>query len=166
MVSDDNSWETPDALYASICTKVRILPKLDVCASIETSKCPHFFTEEQNALGMDWLWDGDVVPVWMNPPNIHHVGKNDGLKAFVEKAHEQWRKHNMQIVAILPASAFATKYFVKCAWQYPRNIVEVNPILPRPSFLLDGKQSEFGSRNSYMSVIWHKFNFKSLATDY
>jgi len=85
--STNQSWETPDDLFAIIDQRFHFTR--DVCASAENAKCTEYWSEEDSCL--DKEWDGVN---WMNPPY-----KN--MKQFIKKAHEQ--RHNAITVALIPA---------------------------------------------------------------
>lgn len=124
---------------------------LDVCATLHNTKCPIYFTKDFDSLKNDWniinsfefskLW----CDIWMNPP--HSL-----TKEFVKKAHEQWKKFNMNIITVIPANSMCTHY----AEQYIEGSAEYHPIFGRPTFLVKGKKSKFPARNSYFVVIWRK----------
>lgn len=72
---------------------------LDVAAAAHNAKCSDYLTLEDDALTSDWKTAyGDVSRVWCNPPY-------SGLKAWLEKAWEQWTKgHCDLIVMLVPAN--------------------------------------------------------------
>jgi site-specific DNA-methyltransferase (adenine-specific) len=46
-------WETPQKLFAALDAEFGFT--LDVCATPENAKCPHFITKDQNALRLSWI---------------------------------------------------------------------------------------------------------------
>jgi hypothetical protein len=45
--SERHDWETPDELFAALNAEFGF--EIDVCASSESAKCPHFFSPDQDA---------------------------------------------------------------------------------------------------------------------
>ncbi len=138
VLSLSDEWETPQELYDYLCETYEIYPKEDVAATKENKKCDNYFTEDYSAI--DGIWYKDV---WCNPPH----SKNE---AFVRKAYEQWKLHNINIMMILPANTVSSQYWHDCI----EGIAEYHPIKGRIRFLRDGKPSEYPSRNAYVVVIW------------
>ena len=83
--------------------------------------------------------------VWCNPPHSK-------TEKFVRKAVQQWAKHNISIMMIIPANSICTKYAEQCIEPH----AEYHPIFFRPKFLRDGVASKDPSRNSYFVVIWRR----------
>ena len=73
--SRKTTWGTPWHVFREYDAEFHFT--LDVCASEENTKCPRFFSEEQNGLVQDW--EDDIC--WMNPP----YGREIGL--WLEKAY-------------------------------------------------------------------------------
>jgi phage N-6-adenine-methyltransferase len=142
----DDEWETPDNLYALCCNIAGFVPDTDVCATDDNSKCIGYVDKEMDCLKHDFKYHDEGL--WCNPP--HSM-----TKQFVLKMHEQWLKHNIPILMIVPANSICTKYFESIY-----NDVEIYPIFGRPKFLKDGKPSKYPSRNSYFVVIWRKKTHK------
>ena len=69
-------WGTPQDLFNAL--NRRFSFTLDVCASPENAKCPHFFSKEED--GLSRPWSGRC---WMNPPYGRFIG------AWVEKARRE-----------------------------------------------------------------------------
>ena len=38
-IGEDDIWETPPAVFEKFCRKVGIIPEVDVCATMSTTKC-------------------------------------------------------------------------------------------------------------------------------
>jgi hypothetical protein len=94
-----------------------------------------------------WLSKSPVekVDVWCNPPH----SKN---KEFVKQAYDQWVKHNITIMMILPANALCTNYATN--WIEP--FAEYHPINRSYCKFLKNGQELDSSRNGYFVVIWRK----------
>lgn len=151
-LSLSDEWETPDALIQELCCKYNIQPELDVCSTHHNSKCRFYFTKEMNSLEQDWLVleegkhsELEGADVWCNPPHSL-TGK------FVEKAHEQWKEHNISIMMILPANTMSSIYW----HEYIEGNAEYHAIKGRIRFKIDGVASKFMSRNAYVCVIFRK----------
>ena len=146
-LSLSDEWETPKELYEHLCEKYIIHPKLDVCCTRENKKCLKGFYNF--ALVKDWN-SGDIethglCDVWCNPPH----SKNE---EFVKKAYDQWVKHNINIMMILPANAMCTNYAEN--WIDP--FAEYHPINRKfCKFLYKGEKKD-SSRNGYFVIIWRK----------
>ena len=65
---------------------------LDVCATPDNAKCPHYFTPEQD--GLQQPWHGTC---WMNPP--YHQAE---IPKWIRKAYEESQRGAV-VVALLPA---------------------------------------------------------------
>jgi len=136
-----DEYETPDDMFEQLCNEYGIHPQMDVAATSKNLKCQFHLSKFYDALESEWEYDS-----WCNPPHSK-------TKQFVEKAYEQWKKHNIDILMIIPANSLCTNY----AFDYIlKKGVEFHPILGRPIFLVDGVPSKFNSRNGYFVVIWRK----------
>jgi phage N-6-adenine-methyltransferase len=144
--NEDDEWETPKELYKHLCEKYKIYPKLDVCANYKNTKCYDWFCTPYG-LTEKWLSKSPVekVDVWCNPPH----SKN---KEFVKQAYDQWVKHNITIMMILPANALCTNYATN--WIEP--FAEYHPINRSYCKFLKNGQELDSSRNGYFVVIWRK----------
>jgi site-specific DNA-methyltransferase (adenine-specific) len=67
--SKTNEWETPKWLFDELNGEFHFT--LDPCATPTNTKCPRYYTKEQNGLVYDWK---DEV-VFMNPPYGGNTGK-------------------------------------------------------------------------------------------
>lgn len=85
--SHNQEYETPDTLFNNLHAQFTFTR--DVCASPENTKCPIYWTEQDNCLTQ--TWDGVN---WMNPPYKY-------VKQFVKKAYEE-REHAIT-VCLIPA---------------------------------------------------------------
>ena len=116
---------------------------MDVACTDENCKT-EYKLPNISALDIDWIntYKSDV---WCNPP--HSLNEE-----FVKKAYEQWDKHNINIMMILPANAMCTNYAEN--WIEP--FAEYHPINRRfCKFLYKGEKKD-SSRNGYFVVIWRK----------
>ena len=141
-LSLSDEWETPQELYDHLCEKYTVFPQLDVCATLENRKCGDYYFEDRCGGGLVCNWKKDV---WCNPPH----SKNE---EFVIKAYEEWSKHNINIMMILPANSMCTNYAEHLIQPY----AEYHPINRKfCKFLYNGKVKD-SSRNGYFVVIWRK----------
>lgn len=93
MSSIRQDWATPWRLVEMLKREFRF--GLDVCASPDTTICPNYFTEADDALRQCWdVFEGGAI--WMNPPYGRAIGK------WVEKAYRE-AKRGSTIVCLLPA---------------------------------------------------------------
>ena len=135
-MSIDDEFETPPQLYNDLCNKYRVFPKLDTAANQGNSLCERFCVN-----GLEESWSTDA---WCNPP--HSItGK------FVEKAYNEWRQNNINILMIIPAntvsSIFWHTYIVGHAEYYaqPKGRIKFNK---------NKQPTKYQARNAYMVVIW------------
>jgi len=141
-LSLSDEWETPQELYDHLCEKYNLKPNFHVASDPVNCKCRG---GTNTALGdVDWnVYDETIV--WCNPPH----SKNE---EFVRKAYNEWAKHNITIMMILPANALCTNYAEN--WIEP--FAEYHPINRRfCKFLYHGEKKD-SSRNGYFVVIWRK----------
>ncbi len=93
MTSIEQDWATPQSFVDLVEITFDIKFNLDVCAYDHTAKAPLWFTEEDDALQMEWS-----APVcWMNPPY------GQALPKWLDYAYEQSQKHKSMIVCLVPA---------------------------------------------------------------
>jgi site-specific DNA-methyltransferase (adenine-specific) len=77
---------------------------IDVCATADNAKCPHYFTPEQDGLtqpwsGATWWRPGSEAVCWMNPP--YHQAE---IHKWIRKAYEESSsQRGTVVVALLPA---------------------------------------------------------------
>ena len=140
-----DEYETPDSLVAELSKQYGIFPEVDVASTYDNSKCVFRL---HDSLKDEWTFDtftkGKYLDIWLNPPQTK-------CKEFVLKANEQWCKHNINIMMIIPANVLTTNYFADIIEN-----VEYHPIKGRITFLVDGKPSPYPARNGYFVVIWRK----------
>ena len=152
--SDSNEWWYPDEDYRDLCDQFKIIPMIDVAANAKNSKCLVHF---EDALDIGWnvknQYTNRIMDLWMNPP----LGKGMTEK-FVRKAYNEWIRHGMGILSILPAGVISRKYF-KQIWDSFKlgEDVDIEPIRPRPKFLLEGKKTKWSARNDYITVHFKRW---------
>lgn len=156
-LSRSDEWETPQDVYDQLCYAYGINPHLDVAATEQNRKCPAFYSEENfNALETDWhlfkridVRISHYVDVWCNPPHSK-------TKDFVLKAHEQWKKHNINIMMLVPAGVLCRKYFEEIFEKFvlTNHGVEWHPVRPRPAFIHPDQAQQEKARQDYIVIIW------------
>jgi len=142
-LSLSDEWETPQELIDYLCEKYKITIRLDVACTDKNSKCVYGYFD---ALNKEWYGpNSESFDVWCNPPH----SKNE---EFVKKAYDQWVKHNINIMMILPANSMCTNY----ADNWIESFAEYHPINRKfCKFLYKGEKKD-SSRNGYFVVIWRK----------
>jgi len=145
-----DEWYTDPELYLELCEKYQIYPEIDIAAHDDSHMCDIYKTKEHDTLNTEWvLIEGETNDIWMNPPLLGGL-----TKKFVLKAEEQWMKHNMNILAIVPAGVIARQWFRHLWWMFVRNEgVEIEPI-NRPKFLDHGEVVKNQARNDYIVLIF------------
>jgi len=155
--SKSGDWWTPKDLYKSICKMLDLHPQLDVAATPSNTLCRYYITKAADSLKQEWtLGDRkpEYVDVWCNPPG-------DEVQLFIDKAIEQWMRHNINIVMLVPVNTIANKKF-EVLWdiatkQAIHRLIEIYPLFGiRPKFLLEGKIQKFGSRNGFIVLVFRK----------
>jgi phage N-6-adenine-methyltransferase len=87
--SRTEEWETPLYVFKAIDMEFRF--QVDVCASLENTKCKIFFDKNVDGLKQEW----SPFRCWMNPP----YGKN--ISKWMKKAfHES--EHGALVVCLIP----------------------------------------------------------------
>lgn len=103
-----NQWRTPNDVYSDLCQTHNVYPTIDVCASVDNTKCRLFVTREMDALTLDWKEFAEkngVRPIfWMNPPYSQNL-----LGKFVKKAWEM-SQQGCIVLCLLPNST-GSKWF-------------------------------------------------------
>lgn len=117
--SKNGSWETPRNLFDELNREFNFT--LDACAPTENTKCPTFYTEQQDGLSMPW-----TGRVWCNPPYGRKIGK------WVEKP-EKSAEEGATVVMLIPART-------DTAWFHDHvyHKAEIRFIRSRICFELDG----------------------------
>lgn len=176
--SKESTLETPDDLYYYLIDKHDIIPELDAFSTNyydkdgtkigSNSKCLYNFTIEDNAgLTKDLLLPDGKKPtgVWSNHPfDIHEV--------VLEYLRDQWLKHDLDIIDILPANCVRPPYWSKFVEPYIHKGIEVSaltsnlyPTKSEPDtpngytqFLRKGEATEFDSRNGMLVIRYFSKN--------
>jgi len=135
-------WETPPKFFNHLNAYYGFT--LDVCATPENAKCEKYFTEKDNGLSIDSLWNGVV---WMNPPY------GDAIQEWIEHAVD-WVKCFTKIdrvVALLPANTdpfWFHEYIYRCPF------ASYKFLEGRLWFLDENKVPQKGSNVKNMVVEW------------
>lgn len=132
-------WATPPEIFDPLHTEFDFT--LDPCASIETAKCPTFFTEADN--GLEQSWAGHRV--FMNPPYGREV------YPWTRKARTEAAAGAL-VVGLLPAST-------DLAWWHNDVVghAEVRYLRGRVRFLTGGPYRASGFFASVICV-WRPSN--------
>lgn len=130
--SDRHDWETPPEVFDPLNEEFGF--DLDVCATRDNSKCPSFFSPEDDGLAQSWV--GNIC--WMNPPYGREIGH------WVEKAHNE-ANLGTTVVALLPART-DTRWFHDHIYGY----AEIRFIKGRIRFIGGKHSAPFPS----MIVVW------------
>lgn len=141
VASFSDEYETPNELFLELSKKYNIKPILDAAANIDNTKCPYWYSKEDDALTKKWDLD-----TWCNPP--HSL-----TKKFVLKADEQWLRNNINILMIIPANSICAKY---CNDIFVNRHATYHRINGRPVFNVGGKPCPEPSRNSYFAIVWRE----------
>jgi phage N-6-adenine-methyltransferase len=88
--SERMDWATPAEIFAPLAAEFGFT--LDVCATLENAKVPHFYPPETDGLAQDW--SADVC--WMNPPYGRAIGM------WMRKAWEESRR-GATVVCLVPS---------------------------------------------------------------
>lgn len=91
---------TPQEFYDQLDAEFHFV--LDAAASVESAKCPVYYTPETDGLKKSWDVSGGGA-VFCNPPYGREIGK------WVRKAYDE-SKNGMTIVLLIPART-DTSYF-------------------------------------------------------
>jgi len=137
----NDEYETPTWLFTQLIEEHKIFPKLDMACNDDNCKCLH--GTQVDALQYDWIWHGDILDIWCNPP---HSKTED----FVKRADVQFRKYNMNILMIVPANAICSHYFDEI---FSSGRATYHRIPGGISFKQNGKKTG-NSRNRYFSIVW------------
>jgi phage N-6-adenine-methyltransferase len=91
-------WETPPHIFKKLNDEFHFA--LDPCCTVETAKCPDFFTPSENGLIQSWQGYGTI---FVNPPY-----SRDNIDQWLKKCHQEAKE--CIIVALIPVSTSA-KWF-------------------------------------------------------
>ena len=156
-------WGTPDHIYNTLNELYDF--NLDPCAlNGEIAKCENYFTPEEDGLKQMWALPPYDVPydewaemdwrsgrVFLNPP----YGRQ--LKTWMDKAAQELRVGNAEVVVVLMPASIGTKWFHEIV--YP-HISEIIMVRHRISFIdLDGtKNSSAANHDSIILELRDKGN--------
>ena len=146
--SKSDEWWTPKDLFWELVDKYKFLPMLDVCATEANSLRNLFFSKKDNALTRKWIKGRKKRKTWCNPP-----AKEQGK--FIAKAYEQFKKHGIQTMMIVPLNVQSSKPYENCV-QLPMERGErifSRPIYRRRAFLHRGRKTGT-SINGYCIIIF------------
>lgn len=128
--SKSDEWSTPQDFFDRLDSEFNF--QIDLAATAENTKCPAFYTKEQNALTSDWYRsDQFATRGWLNPPYSR------GLCAkFIAKAADERRKGFLTVM-LLPArtdtKAFHDFIYDNTTWS-AREGVEIRLLRGRLKF--------------------------------
>lgn len=148
---DEDSYETPMDMFERLQSQYGMKFELDVATNSQpneyyNSKCYHHL---DNAMFQEWVIENWKVKedVWCNPP--HSMNEE-----FIRRADAQHKKHNINIVMIVPANVVGTKTWHELIETETKCMVENHPLKGRPKFLKLGRKTKHPSRNSYVIIVW------------
>ena len=131
--------------------------ELDVACKLENALFGWglYHDKGYDALKNEWILeypDGRhrTTDVWCNPP----LSKT---KDFVLRALQQWKKHDINILMLIPSGVISRKYFRDIWYEHVAGDgrIEVHPI-DRPKFSENGKESKWSARNDYMVLLFKR----------
>ena len=118
-----NRLESPDDTFYDEIARVKKLgivpPELDVCASVDNSKCLEFISKEQDALVTEFLMPSGEPPktIWCNAPH-------DIYKLFLQRIYKQYLKYDFNAIVFVPTRNARASYWHDIV---EPNRIEVNP---------------------------------------
>tara|TARA_R100001082_G_scaffold44580_1_gene23750 strand:+ start:2219 stop:2680 length:462 start_codon:yes stop_codon:yes gene_type:complete len=130
-----NDWQTPKTFFDK-CEKAYGTFDLDVAADAKNTKCKDYFTEEQNALSLNWHTHKNI---WCNPPYTN-------LISWVKKALTE-STQGCQVVMLLPYGRWAKWH------ELILHKAEVVRVIGRIQFELDGVSSGNAPACNILAVI-------------
>lgn len=162
--SVDDEFDTEERIYYPLCNHFDIVCELDVFTNEweedgqkkTNSKCIYNFTIEDNALEVEWLLPDGKKPtgVWWNDPHSLH-------KETLEKSLEQWQRHDLDILGILPGNTVRPPFFYENVMKYLHKGIEIEPVIDwdNPSenggymrFEKRGEATKHISVNGYLAI--------------
>ena len=165
--SEHTEWETPQLLFDVMDGLHHFT--LDAAATPENTKCKTFITKEQNALTQPWHGR-----VWVNPPygqpenpckpncekkrcakrGWHTDEYIPGTGDWVKKAHEEFYKGNVEVIAMLLPARTDTQWFHTYVWNHYEQQAMPNVTVK----FIPGRLFFVGAKNTApfpsMLVIW------------
>lgn len=166
--SIDDHYNTPDDLFYALIDHYDIIPELDPFTETwiendtikSNSKCIYSLTEEDNAFESEWLLPDGKRPtgVWINDPHSLH-------KETLVKCLEQWRKHDLDILFIIPANTCRPSYWYENVQKYLNHGLIVEPLIDwsKPEDKRNGyinfqkgtEKTKYNSRNGYLIIRYY-----------
>jgi len=117
-------WDTPQLLFDKVNKEFNF--EWDLAASKENTKCPKFFTQQDD--GLKQKWEGVC---WLNPP---YGDKSSKMVDWIKKAYNDTQLNSELTVVMLIPARTNTKWF----HQFCMKAAELKFICGRPKFG-DGK---------------------------
>jgi phage N-6-adenine-methyltransferase len=142
-LSEKDEWRTPPELFKKLDDEFDFY--VDVCTNgPENALCNIFFTKDRCALNHQWTaYNYDHASCFINPPYSQ-------TQAFLLKAEEQAKKHNITVVALVNANT-DTKWFARAA----KTANEIRLLTGRVQFLKpDGSSSKNGNAKGQCVIVW------------
>ena len=135
--STDTEFETPPLFFKTATEQTNIFPQLDICATEQNKKCKLHFDKEQDAFNFEFeldLWANIPFGAKVTKPNLKKP-MSKGLVAWVQRIHDQHKKHDISALTLLPLSAtIISKFYQSCeTWIIPKRI----------TFYKNGKPDKF-----------------------
>jgi len=115
-----DQYETPPELFRKACIEYNVSPLVDVCATIQNTKCDDYFNKAEDSLSKDWDF-----PFFMNPPYSR-------VFDFMKKAYYESKKWKVEGLILIYAKT-DTKFW----HSFIENKAEVHFIKGRIKFLRD-----------------------------
>ncbi len=136
--SEKDLWQTPIALFKALDQEFDF--DVDICASEDNALCHAFFTVEESALKMKWRNYGGGQ--FINPPYSQ-------TQAFMERAAEQAKLHNITVVALVNANT-DTQWFSDAV----KTANEVRLLTGRVAFVKPNGKKASGNPKGQCLIIW------------
>lgn len=133
-----DTWATPLDLWTFVHQQWK--PTLDVCASAENTKCPVFFTAEQDAFTR--VWDAPNNVCWCNPPSSE-------VARWIKECWEQAFRDPNQTVVCLVQAGVGSKWFQEYH-QYATTYL----LSPRPQFIPPKGIKASSNARDYMLMVF------------
>lgn len=153
LTSKRNDWETPTPFWNALHEEFEF--DLDAAAHELNAKLDHFYTEDDNALKIDW--EGKCP--WCNPP----YGRGNNVGKWCEKFATEAMRPNRRAVVSLVAARTDTLWFHDLIWELAD---EVRWVRGRLLFELDGKTIQKADKKGVlrdmpatfpsMVVVWRR----------
>ena len=140
-------YELPKELFNQACERFKVKPILDVCATIDNTKCDHYFSPRQNGLIQKY-----AMSFYCNPPF-------DDLMAWVTHCRYEAHLNNVDGLMLVPC------YTDSNWWQWHigdhmQNVDDFWFLPKRVIFLENGKPAKNKYRVSCAFVLWRHKDFR------